>query len=106
MVSIALAYAIRREEPEDFQNEFAVGYCGRASDDFWGSGVGRIELEHAKIAQHAHTNKREQINAGLVDLTKSLAHILIASGLVEGPRMAKRKPKIIRKPVAPPINEW
>jgi len=72
----------------------------------WGSGVGRIELEHAKIAQHAHTNKREQINAGLVDLTKSLAHILIASGLVEGPRMAKRKPKIIRKPVAPPVNEW
>jgi len=33
------------KDPEDFHNEFAKGYCARASDDFWGYGWGNSRNE-------------------------------------------------------------
>jgi len=77
---------------EDFLTKFAKGYCAVEAKRFWGWGRGQ-STQNARSSRDAkRTDKREQINAELVDLTKSLAHDLIKqsgqSKWVNAPRLA------------------
>jgi hypothetical protein len=46
---------------EEFQNEFAQGYCGRASDDFWG--WGRANRQKRKSSQLTHDPNKQRTTA-------------------------------------------